>query len=144
MKKSVVIAVLISLLLSLCFSSHAETRFSELTDEELLAVQEELSEELLSRGLIKRIVLPAGIYEAGVDIPAGKYLLSEAVPNRGKYPNIEIWKNKAEWDEHKALGYIFYQVFNHDGSCMAALDEGNMLVLDGASFNVEKYALPSL
>lgn len=143
MKKVVALFVLICLSFSMCSASYAETRFSELTDDELLAAQTELHEELLSRGLIRKIVLPAGIYEAGVDIPVGKYILTDAEHNRGRYPNIEIWRNKAEWQEDKALGYIFQQTFNDSGSCMIALDEGNILVLDGSSFNVEKYSLPS-
>jgi len=85
MKKVIVLFALICLIFSSCSFSYAETRFSELTDDELLTAQAELHEELLSRGLIKTIVLPAGIYEAGVDIPVGKYILTDAEHNRGRY-----------------------------------------------------------
>lgn len=133
---------LIALVLSVCvllsFSLvYAEVGFGNMTDDELLLAQEELQNELLSRGLIKKTTMPPGVYEVGVDIPAGKYIFTAATVNPSMLPAISLYKNKTDTSS------IVWQILEDYGSYMVTLEEGQILKLDSVSFTLEKYFLPS-
>ena len=74
-------------------NSYADGDFSSMSDEELLCVQTELNAEITKRGLIKQIELPPGIYEAGVDIPVGKYVVTAIKESSGIAPIVRVFKN---------------------------------------------------
>ena len=49
---------------------------SALTDDEILALLDQVNQEVVSRGLNKTATLPQGAYIAGKDIPVGRYIFT--------------------------------------------------------------------
>lgn len=49
---------------------------SALTDDEILALLDQVNQEVVSRGLNKTAKLPQGAYIAGKDIPVGRYIFT--------------------------------------------------------------------
>ena len=147
MKKVLSIVLLFVFLSAYAFPCNAEIGFSGMTDDELLEAQEELKTELLTRGLIKTITLPAGLYEVGTDIPHGKYIITAATPNIGIMPIVRVFADK---ETANSQGY---QLVAHDaiideilpdlGSCMVDLQDGYVLCLRSVSFSIQKYSLPA-
>lgn len=70
MKK--VCSLLLSIFLLFSFAV-AETNLSEMSYDDLIALQKELVIEIMSRPEWKEVEVPAGQYTIGVDIPAGWY-----------------------------------------------------------------------
>lgn len=142
MKKAIAVLICFCWVLSIG-SVYAEVGFSKMTDEELISAQEELQNELLNRGLIKKVTLPAGLYEAGVDIPVGKYIVTAATVNQAKYPCVSVYKDKKDASSLFSLNTLSEQVLADYGSCMVTLEEGQVLKLESVSFTVEKYNIAS-
>ncbi len=81
MKQNRFVRVVASLLLlAVVFCSvHAaaeEIDLSKLTDDEISVLHDQVTKELVKRGIEKTATLPKGAYIAGVDIPAGKYMFT--------------------------------------------------------------------
>lgn len=72
MKKIVALFLVFLLLFSFAF---AEIDISSLSDEDLLALKEDVEEEISERGLIESLILYPGEYLVGRDIEAGGYLM---------------------------------------------------------------------
>ena len=49
---------------------------SSMTDAEIIALLEQVNQEIVSRGINKTAKLPQGVYIGGKDIPVGKYILT--------------------------------------------------------------------
>ena len=143
MKKSILFFVCICLFFSFT-SVRAEVGFDKMTDEELLLAQEELKNEIMKRGLVKKATLPAGYYEAGVDIPAGKYIVTAVTTHANRYPSICIYKDKKDAASLLSLSIISEQVLADYGSCMITLEEGQVLKLEAVTYTIEKYSIPLL
>ncbi len=76
MKKIICVLLAMFLLLAstVCF---AETvNLGELDNDELIALLNSVQQELMVRNIQKTASLPTGKYVAGVDIPAGSYVLT--------------------------------------------------------------------
>ena len=71
--KRVVSVLLVLFLLFSCSVGLAEINLSEMSYDELIALQKELVLEVMSRPEWKEVEVPAGQYTIGVDIPAGWY-----------------------------------------------------------------------
>lgn len=100
--------LLLSLLMcaALLVSAGAETLpdLSRYTDDEILALSEMITQELVTRKLEKTASLPAGSYIAGKDIPAGSYIFMGAAKGdnwgsmtvytmtNGKKDQQKVWK----------------------------------------------------
>ena len=141
-----VIALLVSCCLVIAFNlAIAEVGFSQMTDEELLQAQEELQKEIVDRGLLKKITLPSGLFVAGVDIPAGKYIVTAATVNPARYAYIAIYKDMESASSIlSSISTIFEQILPDYGSCMITLEEGQVLMLESVNFTIEKYNIASL
>ena len=89
MKK--IVALLLALMLCLgSFPAFADVDLSAYSQEELIALRDLINLELLKRGIEKEVTVPIGMYEVGVDIPAGTYTVK---PKPNGYANIEVWKS---------------------------------------------------
>lgn len=49
---------------------------SSMSDDEIIALLDELNEEIVRRGINKTAKLPQGTYNVGSDIPAGRYIFT--------------------------------------------------------------------
>ena len=69
------LACLLLTCLLLFSAAAAETAdLSALTDDEVIALLNDVNGEIVRRGINKTAKLPQGAYIAGVDIPAGRYI----------------------------------------------------------------------
>lgn len=73
MKKIASLFLAFMLMLCLFSAAYAETNLSEMTYSDLLDLQKELVKEIMSRPEWKEVVVPAGTWIVGEDIPAGVY-----------------------------------------------------------------------
>lgn len=76
MKK--LLAVLVALVLCLPLSCLAEVDLSQMTFDELVALKEKINLALWSSEEWQEVEVPAGVYEIGTDIPAGKWTIRAA------------------------------------------------------------------
>ena len=99
MKKWLVV-VLASLLLVLSVfgTVHADTDgfdLSSLTDDEIIALLEDVTNELIKRGIEKTATLSKGTYIAGVDLPVGKYVYT-CLAQGDDWGNVTIYSDRGE------------------------------------------------
>ena len=80
--RKIIGCLLVLIMMVVPFASYAasveiqEFVFSEYTDDYLLKMITALQQEIVSREIEKTAVLPAGIYNVGVDLPIGTYRLT--------------------------------------------------------------------
>ena len=72
MKKIIALAIIVIMAFSITISL-ADTNLSELSYEELLTLEKNIEKEIMSRPEWKEVVVPAGTWTVGEDIPAGVY-----------------------------------------------------------------------
>lgn len=75
---------------------------SGMTDEEIVALLEQVNGELVSRHIEKTATLPSGAYIVGEDIPAGRYLYT-CLATGSEWGNVTIKEDRGagrqlEWD----------------------------------------------
>lgn len=104
MKRIIVFVVCLLMITSTAFAEIPD--ISNLTDEELVSLNEAIIEKLLDSGYLKEVTVPAGIYTVGKDIPAGSYLVKNT--DKGSWPDdINIYTNgevsSYGWDMHFTL-----------------------------------------
>lgn len=120
MKKIISIIVLVVMLLSFSLAV-AETNLSELSYDELIALQKDITNEIMSRPEWKEVEVPAGQYTIGVDIPAGWYSMKQ----KGKWDSLYLrWYPNPDddyWD------YVL--VTNDEGISRFELKEGVRIYL---------------
>lgn len=71
-------AVLVALALCLPLSCLAEVDLSQMTFDELVALKDQINLAIWSSEEWQEVEVPAGIYEIGIDIPAGKWTIRAA------------------------------------------------------------------
>lgn len=143
MKKSISFIICICMILSFTLV-YAEVGFANMTDEELLLAQEELTDEIMKRGLVKKATLPAGYYVGGVDIPAGKYIVTATTTSEKQYPSVHVYKDMKDATNLFSLTGLTDQILADYGSCMVTLEEGQVLHLEAVTYTIEKYIVPLL
>lgn len=78
------LAALLLIVIMIFSSTYAATTFgidlAGLSFDELLALRDQIMNELVTRAEWDNVLIPAGTYEIGVDIPEGKWTIS-AEPN---------------------------------------------------------------
>lgn len=142
MNKVVALIVCICLVVSSC-NAFADFGFSAMTDEEIASAQDELQKVILERGLVKKITVPSGLYETGVDIPAGKYIITATSISDRNYPQVSVFNSKKDATALLSLG-IIEEVLADYGSIMVTLEEGQFLKLESVNYTIEKFSLPLL
>ena len=96
MKKILSLVVLLAILATTAASA-AEIDLSGMTFDELRALQDQLTAEMVKRPECKQTVLPAGRWEAGVDLPCGKYIIQKFGPEYNLV--VETYGNGSVWNE---------------------------------------------
>lgn len=130
MKK--IVALLLALLLCLgSFPAFANVNLSACTQEELLALRDSINQELLKRGIEKEVTVPIGMYEVGVDIPAGTYTLK---PNG--FAVVEVWKNVSS---KYSMFYEGVSASDKEYIGKLILIEGNIVEITYGSFVFSPY-----
>lgn len=126
MKKIFLIVILAVLSIAgFVFADDETIDISKWDNDSLLALQEAIENEVIIRGLSdKKTNILSGTLKAGVDIPAGKYILS-MVPT-SEYPIIYV---KDENDDQE----ISYCSAEYGNPCMVSLSEGQLLKITWAS-----------
>lgn len=74
MKK--VLVVIIALILVVSMSASADINLSDMSFEELKALQQQITLALWACDEWQEVEVPAGVYQIGKDIPAGKWTIS--------------------------------------------------------------------
>ncbi len=144
--KRIISLLLLIVILTCSFSAMADVPdFSKLTDDELLEAQSLMNAEILKRGILKKVKIPAGHYEVGVDIPAGKYILTTE-DDIGMFNQVQILMYDSEyWFENRNTSNkqhrLMNEVFSSAGSCSVDLKDGYILYLVNGSFYIEKFNL---
>ena len=101
---------------------------SGLTDDEIVELLGKVNEELVSRGISKSAVLPAGKYIAGKDLPAGSYII--VCKTDDNHHGI-VWAAAATDDLNNQYPSLLYEhvSFNCEEQFRITLDEGGILNL---------------
>lgn len=83
MKKLIALVLLLALLIPACFAEGID--LSALSFEELAALRDRIQLEMMARDEWQEVTVPAGLWEVGVDIPAGTWLVKCADEWRNNY-----------------------------------------------------------
>ena len=120
---------LVLVLLLLPIVSLADVDLSPYTTEQLYALREIISYEILSRGEYKDVELPQGYYVVGQDIPEGHWSITAAP---GSYCLIEYFQN-ADASGHRpadTFNDYFYVGLRGDGADAPSTVENTFIDLD--------------
>lgn len=74
--KRIIAVLLVSILMMSGIAQAAEISLSDLSWEELIALREQISREMMARDQWQSVVVPQGLYQVGKEIPAGKWTVS--------------------------------------------------------------------
>ena len=107
MKKLLSVALMLCLLLPYAVAE-APVDVKGLSDDELKALYSSVKDEITNRKLFDVGILPAGVYQAGVDLPEGKYECTVV----GKGGTVESFRNYESYLENKAGEEIFWDILN--------------------------------
>lgn len=126
MKKLIAVALLICLLLP-CAIAEAPVDVKSLSDDELKALYINIIEEMTERKAWDGILIPAGVYESGVDLPEGKYECIALADG-----DIEAYSNYENYIEHSIVDQIFWG-FVEEGNSFTMTIRGNVVYSLGCS-----------
>lgn len=85
------VLVIVILFVFVCNGLAEGIDISSLSDDELLALNKNVDQEILDRGLSELSILPAGVYVVGEDIKEGNYRLV----GKDRASTILVFSNKA-------------------------------------------------
>lgn len=111
--------VIICLMIPVCvFAENID--LSSLSFDELNALQQQISKEIVLRPEWKETIVPSGIWVVGQDIPAGVYCVSMA-DDVGAYIQVD--------DPSKGSSYS--SIVYHEGITQPELKMGRLTLIDG-------------
>ena len=101
---------------------------SSLTDNEIAELSEQITQELVKRGIEKSATLPAGKYIAGKDLPAGSYIIDCKTDDN--HHGI-VWVSAPEDDLNNQYPSVLYEhvSFNSEEQFRVTLKDGGILNL---------------
>ena len=136
------VCFLLSLSLALCcFAAAAADKKQDdfslqgKTDEELLAMYQEIQAILLSRSGEYSLTLPAGKYEVGLDIPAGEYRMECS----GAYSSSQVSVYQSEDSKWASDRYLMSEMTKSSIVGKITLEDGNILSISGSAITVTGY-----
>lgn len=112
MKKVLSLLLVLALLLP-AFAVAEGVDLSALSFDQLVQLREQIARELTTRPEWKEVTVPQGVWEVGVDIPAGHWTITVANRGYGRVTIAPLLKdNGLEVDYWKALsqGLFHYQI----------------------------------
>ena len=131
MKKALICIILILALLSSIVSVLAEMDFSEMSFNELLEAQEQLTTALWASDGWEEVRVPTGIYKIGEDIPAGRWTIS-ITPDNKYYVTIYTGTELDETGNSVAYPYTYESIHREQGNTSVT-----WTLKDGCYFSVE-------
>lgn len=123
MKKIISVLLVLSLLFSCSVALSDGINLSEMSYEELLTLQQELTKEMKSRPEWKGVLVPAGTWTVGIDIPAGEYSIT--VCEEGQKGRLSVF-GKEIGDYVSNGGCVYPLVFGYEYNTY-----GKVLLKDG-------------
>lgn len=128
MKKIISFALVLIMILSVSVS-FAEVNLSELSYDELLTLQKELTKEIISRPEWKEVNVPVGNWKVGEDIPAGYY----CIKTNEKSCLVAIWRKAI--DDYSNKGLYYNEIIKKDNPC------GKIELVDGMIVTLSNSAI---
>lgn len=107
---------------------------SELSDEQIVALSQELNQEIMDRGIEKKAEVTPGTYIAGKDIPTGKYdffsptdnkTLGEITVQRADENDDFLWRNAPREEDFQ------YQFELKEGDVLEIRRTGTLTMVAG-------------
>ena len=84
---------LLALMLLAGPASAEEPDLSRMSDEEIVSLQNRMTEEMARRGIPKTAKLPQGAYIAGADLPCGRYVYT-CLAKGSDWGNVTVYADK--------------------------------------------------
>lgn len=145
--KKLLVLCLCSLLLAMPLA-HAEIDLSGLSFDELLALKEQINLALWASEEWQEVTVPAGVYEIGVDIPAGHWTI-RPVDGHTAYitwgpkleeggTEVDIWTRYSS--EQITSPTDSYAKYNNVESASWKLTDGTFIVIENSSVVFTPYA----
>jgi hypothetical protein len=141
------LAALLALLLLIPASGMAAVDLSSLSWQQLQALDQQLAKEMASRPEWKEVVVPPGVYEIGVDIPAGYWDVT--LKDKDNWVGAYVYycstldRSRTIWADDDSL--IAFAYLGNDGPTQAImLDEGNWVIIVSNSVVFTPYSRPKL
>ena len=116
MKKLLAVALILAMLIP-CAVAEAPVDVKSLPDDDLKALYMSVKQELMERKLWDTSVLPAGVYQAGTNLPEGTYECTV----RGKDTFVVIHKNMEQFI--KGTNINFYRLQEGESFVMSLYGE---------------------
>ena len=104
---------------------------SKYSDSELKQIISLVNQEMMDRKIIKSAKLPAGRYEVGIDIPAGKYEITEQTISTFMGPTVAVFKDNTKTD-NILMDSIIFEMMEAGSSFVVELKNGNVLDIDAS------------
>lgn len=124
MKKFALILAAVMVVAAVAYA--AEIALGDYSFDQLIALQKQITAEIMSRPEWKEVTVPAGTWSVGDDIPAGTYSMTPT-----NYAVITIWR-KAE-NDYSNNGLFYNEMLDEDESCgKIKLEDGMIVVLSGS------------
>ncbi len=121
------LCLLIALLLVGTIALSESVDLSSMTNDELLALKDQVVQEINERGITTDPHLLSGIYIAGSDITPGKYIIH--VPSGQSSGYIYVYENKEKLEKNESA-YEHYIVYDKEQDFYVSLEESNVLSID--------------
>ena len=129
-----IIAIMIVLLFIFTSSASAGS-LSEMTDEELLSMYQQIQSILLSRSDEYSLTLNAGRYIVGEDIPSGTYRLECKSPYAAA--NVDVYATSES--KYSSDSFIMAELYNSSVVGKLDLNDGNILKISGSTIDLTYY-----
>lgn len=129
-----IIAIMIVLLFIFTSSASAGS-LSEMTDEELLSMYQQIQSILLSRSDEYSLTLNAGRYIVGEDIPSGTYRLECKSPYAAA--NVDVYATSES--KYSSDSFIMAELYNSSVVGKLDLNDGNILKISGSTIDLTCY-----
>ena len=133
MKKIIAFAIVIIMAFSLSISFADIPDIKSLTTDELYQLNKAIIKEFEARKELPSFSAPLGYYEAGVDFPVGKYLVTSS-----SVTYITLYASMADYKSDKPLGRKT-TIYDSDEGKIIEFTEGMVVLIDMSSGRFEPY-----
>ncbi len=129
-----VLGIIVLILMVVCFAKAEQNAkmfdFSSFSDDELLALREQLNNEIVGRKLAKKAIVPPGVYLVGTDIPEGRYIVT------GEIASIRVYESEEKVDNEYKEFYYFEGIKKSESIVLAS---GEVIVINHEGVEFEVY-----
>lgn len=148
MKKIVSILAAAALI---CSTAMAEINLAGMSYDELIALQAQVTRQIMLTDKWQEVKVPAGVYQVGVEIPAGKWTIK---PVNGQTAMVKVGtkldESGKDFEYRAQLSYEqitsptdSYSKYNQIDSVTFDLKDGQYIIIDSSPVIFTPYAGPS-